>query len=114
MLPAVQPTPRAERAPPARLAVRGVAFRRGAREVLADVSLDVAPGEILGILGPNGAGKSTLFAILTGLLRPDTGEVLLDGRPVVAGARALRARTGVVFQSPSLDAKLTAEENLVL
>ena len=74
----------------------------------------MAPGEILGLLGPNGAGKSTLFSILAGLLVPATGALLLDGDAVPAGARSLRARMGVVFQSPSLDAKLTAEENLVL
>jgi ABC-2 type transport system ATP-binding protein len=82
--------------------------------VLAGVSFEVAPGEILGLLGPNGAGKSTLFAILGGLLAPGAGTLLLDGVELRAAARDLRARTGVVFQNPSLDAKLTAEENLVL
>ena len=99
---------------PPRLAARDLAFRYGEREVLRGVSLEVAPGEILGILGPNGAGKSTLFAVLTGALRPTRGALFLDGVEVAFGARALRARTGVVFQNPSLDAKLTAEENLVL
>jgi ABC-2 type transport system ATP-binding protein len=103
---------RAAAAPP-RLAARDLAFRYGDREVLAGVSFEVAPSEILGLLGPNGAGKSTLFAILTGLLRPAAGELLLDGAPMTGDGRALRARTGVVFQNPSLDAKLTAEENLV-
>jgi ABC-2 type transport system ATP-binding protein len=97
-----------------RLALEGVAFRYGAREVLRAVSLEAMPGEILGLLGPNGAGKSTLFAILAGLLRPDAGRILLDGREVAPGARALRARTGIVFQEPSLDGKLGAEENLRL
>ncbi len=121
--------PRAERRPPApagadapglavaappRLAVRDLAFRYGDREVLRRVSFEVAPGEILGLLGPNGAGKSTLFSILTGLLRPSSGTLSLDGVDVPAGARALRARLGVVFQAPSLDAKLTALENLTL
>ncbi|MFL5274427.1 MAG: ABC transporter ATP-binding protein/permease [Anaeromyxobacteraceae bacterium] len=96
-----------------RLAARDLAFRYRDREVLSGVSFDVAPGEILGVLGPNGAGKSTLFAILTGLLRPSAGALHLDGAPLTGDGRALRARTGVVFQSPSLDAKLTAEENLV-
>jgi ABC-2 type transport system ATP-binding protein len=100
-------------AAPPRLAARDLAFRYGDREVLSGVSFEVAPGEILGLLGPNGAGKSTLFAILTGLLRPAAGALLLDGARLTGDGRALRARTGVVFQSPSLDAKLTAEENLV-
>jgi ABC-2 type transport system ATP-binding protein len=100
--------------PTPRLAVRAVAARRGGREVLRGVSLEVFPGEILGLLGPNGAGKSTLFGILAGLLRPDAGEFLLDGAPIAPGARALRARAGIVFQEPGLDGKLDAEENLRL
>ena len=98
----------------ARLSVRDLAFRYGERHVLRQVSFDVARGEIVGLLGPNGAGKSTLFSILTGLLRPASGAILLDGHAIAPGARALRARMGVVFQSPSLDAKLGALENLVL
>jgi ABC-2 type transport system ATP-binding protein len=97
-----------------RLALDGIAFRYGAREVLRGVSFEAAPAEILGLLGPNGSGKSTLFAILSGLLRPAAGRIRLDGREIAAGARALRARTGVVFQEPSLDGKLGAEENLRL
>ena len=109
-------TPAAALAPdrPPRLAVRDVVARRGAREVLRGVSLEVAPGEIFGLLGPNGAGKSTLFAIVAGLLRPTGGAFQLDGRPIAPGARELRAAAGIVFQEPGLDGKLTAEENLRL
>jgi len=98
----------------ARLAARGLAFSWGERRVLDDLSFEVRPGEIFGFLGPNGAGKSTLFSLLTGLLPPAAGELRLDGREVAFGARELRARMGVVFQEPSLDAKLTARENLLL
>jgi ABC-2 type transport system ATP-binding protein len=101
-------------APEPRLALWDVAARRGGREVLRGVSLSVERGQILGLLGQNGAGKSTLFAILAGLLRPDAGRFALDGRPIAAGARELRARAGIVFQEPGLDGKLTAEENLRL
>ena len=97
-----------------RLALEGVALRRGGRAVLRGVSPEVRPGEIFGLLGPNGAGKSTLFAILAGLLRPDAGRFFLDGRPIDPGARELRARAGIVFQEPGLDGKLSAEENLRL
>jgi len=83
-----------------RLAVEGLTFRHGAREVLRGVTLSVQPGEIFGILGPNGAGKSTLFAILAGLLPPAGGRLFLDGRELAPGARALRATAGIVFQSP--------------
>ncbi len=110
MIPSAAPGPRT----PPRLAVRGIAARRGGREVLRGVSLEVFPGEILGLLGPNGAGKSTLFAVLAGLLRPVAGELFLDGHAVEPGARALRARAGIVFQEPGLDGKLGAEENLRL
>ncbi len=106
--------PRSASAPAPRLAARALVFRHGAREVLRGLSFEVAPGEIFGVLGPNGAGKSTLFSILTGLAAPESGELRLDAARVAFGARALRARLGVVFQDPSLDAKLTAEENLVL
>jgi ABC-2 type transport system ATP-binding protein len=108
------PAPSARPASPPRLAVRDLAFRYGEREVLKDVSFEVGEGEIVGLLGPNGAGKSTLFSILTGLIQPGRGIFMLDGAPIAAGARALRARLGVVFQSPSLDGKLTVEENLEL
>jgi ABC-2 type transport system ATP-binding protein len=97
-----------------RLAVEGLTFRHGAREVLRGVTLSVQPGEIFGILGPNGAGKSTLFAILAGLLPPAGGRLFLDGRELAPGARALRATAGIVFQSPGLDGKLGAAENLRL
>jgi len=97
-----------------RLALEGVEFRYRDREVLGGVSLEVGAGEIFGLLGPNGAGKSTLFAILTGLRAPQAGRLAVDGAALPFGARALRARTGVVFQEPSLDGKLTAEENLLL
>ncbi|HET7754887.1 MAG TPA: ABC transporter ATP-binding protein [Anaeromyxobacteraceae bacterium] len=103
------PEPRA-----ARLESRGIAFRYGERRVLEDVSFTVAAGEIFGILGPNGAGKSTLFAILAGLRRPGAGTLSLDGEILRPGSRELRARLGVAFQDPSLDPKLTCEENLRL
>ncbi|WP_232288371.1 ABC transporter ATP-binding protein [Anaeromyxobacter sp. K] len=108
------PAPAAMQAAPARLALKDVAFHHGAREVLRGVSLEVRAGEVFGLLGPNGAGKSTLFSILAGLLPPAAGRFWLDGREIPAGARALRAASGIVFQSPGLDGKLSAEENLRL
>ena len=97
-----------------RLESRALAFRYGDRRVLEDVTFTVGPGEIFGILGPNGAGKSTLFSILSGLREPSSGTLLLDGDVLRPGSRALRARLGVAFQDPSLDPKLTCEENLRL
>jgi ABC-2 type transport system ATP-binding protein len=104
----------AARAAPPRLALEGVRFRYRDREVLRGVTLAVEAGEIFGLLGPNGAGKSTLFAVLAGLLAPSDGRFRLDGAEIRAGARALRARAGIVFQEPGLDGKLSSHENLAL
>ncbi len=98
----------------ARLEVHGLHHCLGGRAVLDRVSFRVQPGEIFGLLGPNGSGKSTTLRVLTGLLVPEGGQILLDGQPVAAGGRRLRQGMGVVFQSASLDARLTARENLLL
>lgn len=84
-----------------------------ARQALRGVSLEVRPGETFGLLGPNGGGKSTLFRILSTYFVPTEGSVRLFGLDPAASAREIRRRIGVVFQSPSLDARLTAEENLL-
>jgi ABC-2 type transport system ATP-binding protein len=97
-----------------RLRVHGLAHRFGALRVLDGLSVDVAPGEIFGLLGPNGSGKSTTLRVLTGMLVPDAGVIELDGARVAPGGRPLRQRMGVVFQSGSLDPRLTARENLAL
>lgn len=61
--------------------------RQGEVEALADISLAVAPGEFLSIVGPSGCGKSTLLSLIAGILRPTTGSVLLNGKPVVGPSR---------------------------
>jgi ABC-2 type transport system ATP-binding protein len=98
---------------PPRLEVRGLRVARGSRRVLEDVSFEVRRGEAFGILGPNGAGKTTCFHILTGLLAPDAGQIFLDGRGSGPADPEFRVRVGVVFQSPALDPRLTARENLL-
>ncbi|MDH5670811.1 MAG: ABC transporter ATP-binding protein [Myxococcales bacterium] len=98
----------------ARLEIQGLRHRFEGLQVLDGLSFEVRPGEIYGLLGPNGCGKSTTLRVLTGLLEPDEGQLLLDGEPVAPGGRRLRQRMGVVFQSPSLDPRLTARENLRL
>ncbi|MDA8211573.1 MAG: ATP-binding cassette domain-containing protein [Clostridia bacterium] len=77
-----------------------------------EVSFDVAQGEIFGFLGPNGAGKSTTIKMLCTLQKPSSGRAILNGFDVVKEAREVRKSIGLVFQDPSLDDNLTAEENL--
>jgi len=84
----------------------------GARRALLGVSLEVSEGKIFGLLGPNGGGKSTMFKIISTLLPPSAGTAAVFGRDVVADPGGVRALLGVVFQSPSLDKKLTVKENL--
>lgn len=76
------------------------------------VSLAVESGEIFGFLGPNGAGKSTTIKMLCTLLKPTSGEARLAGYDVATQPDAVRRSIGLVFQDPSLDDRLTAQENL--
>jgi ABC-2 type transport system ATP-binding protein len=78
------------------------------------VSFDVTAGEIFAFLGPNGAGKTTTIQMLTTLLTPTSGSMTLDGLDPLANPLEVRKRFGIVFQDPSLDAELTAYENLDL
>ncbi len=96
------------------IAVEAVELTRtfGSRKALDGVSFSVGKQEIFTLLGPNGGGKSTLFRILSTLLRPTGGGARVFGLDVVEQAHDVRARIGVVFQSPSLDKKLTVSENL--
>jgi branched-chain amino acid transport system ATP-binding protein len=90
--------------------------RFGGLAAVSDVDLAVPPAEIVGLVGPNGAGKSTLFAVLSGLLRPSRGRVLLDGRDVTGTRPQLRAARGLArtFQHPELFTDLTVREHLVI
>jgi ABC-2 type transport system ATP-binding protein len=80
---------------------------------LDGLTLSVEAGEIFGILGPNGSGKTTLFRILSTLIPTTTGHASILGHDVAQNREFVRQNIGVVFQSPSLDKQLTAEENLV-
>jgi putative ABC transport system ATP-binding protein len=87
--------------------------------ILDDVDLAVAPGEFLAVLGPSGSGKSTLLALMAGLDRPTSGEVLIDGAPIHGLsedrlALLRRHKVGFVFQSFQLLGNLTARENVLL
>ena len=84
----------------------------GDRKALKGISFQVLEGEIFGLLGPNGGGKTTLFRILSTLLTPTSGKASIFGLDVAAQPSEVRRRIGVVFQSQSLDGKLTSAENL--
>ena len=92
--------------------VRGLRKRFGDFVAVADVSFDVARGEILGFLGPNGAGKSTTIRMLCGLLRPTAGSIVIDGIDVARNPETLRKRIGYMSQKFSLYQDLTVSENL--
>lgn len=101
---------------PSRLTMRNVIKRFGATVALDGVHLEVAPGEVHALIGENGAGKSTLMKVLSGALRPDAGEMQLDGRPY-RPANPLDARqTGIamIYQELTLAPHLTVEENVTL
>jgi len=92
--------------------VRGLVKRFGEVEAVRGIDLDVATGETFGFLGPNGAGKSTTISMLCTLLVPDGGSALVAGHDVARERDAVRRNIGLVFQDPTLDGYLTAEQNL--
>lgn len=102
----------------AAIEVTGLAKSYGTRPVFKDVSLTVAPGEVVALLGQSGAGKTTLFRCITGLVAPDAGTVRLFGRDLTAlRGRALytaRRDIGIVYQQFNLVRRLTAIENVLI
>jgi lipopolysaccharide export system ATP-binding protein len=97
------------------LETRGLVKEYRGRRVVAGVSIEVHPGEIVGLLGPNGAGKTTTFSMVVGVVRPDEGDVLFEGDPITQLAMHERARLGIGYltQEPSVFRKLTVEQNLL-
>ncbi|HMA38349.1 MAG TPA: ABC transporter ATP-binding protein [Chloroflexia bacterium] len=87
-------------------------YKKADRNAVDDISFAVAPGEFFTLLGPNGAGKTTTISILTTTLAPTAGTVRIAGYDAVQAASAVRRNVGIIFQNPSLDVNLTAEENV--
>jgi ABC-type multidrug transport system, ATPase component len=87
-------------------------YRKAKESAVDGISFDVAAGEFFALLGPNGAGKTTTISILTTTLTPTSGRATIGGRDIVAEASAVRREVGIIFQRPSLDLNLTAEENV--
>jgi branched-chain amino acid transport system ATP-binding protein len=87
----------------------------GGIQAVGGVTFEVQPQEVVGIIGPNGSGKSTLFNLVTGVYRPDSGTVRLDGRDVtgLAAHKIARAGLGRTFQIPGLFVNMTVRQNLL-
>ncbi len=98
------------------LVATDVSVHFGGIKALSHVSLEVGPGRIVGLVGPNGAGKSTLLGVLSGLQRPNAGQVWLQGEDVTRASVRSRSRRGLArtFQQPELFMGLTVREHLVV
>ena len=94
------------------LTIDRVTHRYGNAVALSELSFDVPANRIFGLLGPNGSGKSTLFRLISTLVPVQSGSIQLLGMDVMAERNRVRESLGVVFQSPSLDRKLTVRENM--
>ena len=91
------------------LKISNLSKRFGQRQALDNLSLKLEPGEVYGLLGPNGAGKTTALNLLCGLVKPDSGEILVQGKPV---SNATKLLVGVMPQQNLLYQSLTCQENL--
>jgi phospholipid/cholesterol/gamma-HCH transport system ATP-binding protein len=100
------------------ISVRNVTAGYGDKIIIRDVSFDVQRGEIVSILGRSGCGKTTLFKVMTGLIRPLSGEVQIDGETIIpaeyGGSEAILRKIGVMFQSGALFTSMTVAENVAL
>ncbi|HYY14878.1 MAG TPA: ATP-binding cassette domain-containing protein [Chthoniobacterales bacterium] len=98
------------------ISVRGLRKRIGAQEILRGVDLDVAVGETLAIIGRSGGGKSVLLKHLVGLMRPDAGEIFIDGQSIIAmnerQLAAIRQKVGILFQGAALFDSMTVAGNI--
>jgi putative ABC transport system ATP-binding protein len=96
------------------LTARVLTYHVGEQIIIDGVDLQAHAGRLLAVRGPSGAGKSTLLGLLGGLLRPETGSVLLDDEPVWPGDATLRRRFGIVLQGYGLVGALTGRENVAI
>jgi iron complex transport system ATP-binding protein len=97
------------------LAAENISVRRCGKAILREVSLQAHAGEFIAVLGPNGAGKSTLLKVLAGLIKPDSGKVMLDARSIASlSYRQLAARRAYLPQNPHLEWPLPVERLVAL
>ncbi len=87
-------------------------YKKVQEAAVNDISFGVREGEFFAFLGPNGAGKTTTISVLTTLLSKTSGTVSIAGYDLDRDAKQIRSNIGIIFQSPSLDLELTAEENI--
>jgi ABC-2 type transport system ATP-binding protein len=95
------------------LQTQSLTKRYGSLTAVQDLSLEVNEGEVFGLLGPNGAGKTTSISMMCGLLRPDSGQVVIHGKPIADGGADVRTRVGVCPQNIVLWGQLTCLEQMV-
>ena len=98
-----------------RLEIKGVSLNFGGLAVVADLDIDVNQGEIVSVIGPNGAGKTTLFNLITGIYRPDAGDIVLDGKSLVGLQPHQISQRGVsrTFQTLRLFLNMSVIENVM-
>lgn len=96
------------------IVARNVVKNFGKVKAVDNISFEVKAGEIFAFLGPNGAGKSTTISMLTTMLRPTDGTLMLNGHNVTREQDSARKSFGIVFQDPALEEELTAYENMVV
>ena len=98
------------------LAVEHVTVRFGGVAALDDVSFTVPEGAVAGLVGPNGAGKTTMFSVISGLIRPDTGRVVLHDRDITRVSAVKRARLGLArtFQRLEVFGDMTVRDNVMV
>src|SRR3990170_6500325 len=96
------------------LETKGLSKAYGKRHVVRNMNLYLSTGEIVGLLGPNGAGKTTTFYMMVGLIKPESGNIFLDGEDLVNLPMYKRAKLGISYlpQEPSIFRKLSVEDNL--
>ncbi len=101
---------------PSLLSLQDISLSFGGLQALNEVSLDVRPGEILALIGPNGAGKTTFLNVVSGLIKPDSGQAILNGRPILSRKPHEIAKAGIgrTFQTAQVYGHMTTLENVLL
>ena len=98
-----------------KLEAQGLTKNYAEKIVVNNLNIIVKPGEIVGLLGPNGAGKTTFFYMIAGLIKSDSGAILINGQDITTESVSERANRGLAYlpQEPSVFTRLTVEENLL-